>query len=114
MNRSAKTFVNLDKTSKALKKAKEEVGRLTIKNEESQKTITNLRETLRFSFPEKEHNKLLQVKYHLENKLQEADQKANLAEDEVFTYEEKNTKLSELNTKLMIALNNSKGSQDQG
>ena len=112
VNRSAKTFVNLDKASKALKKAKEEVGRLTNKNEESQKTIIKLRETLRFSFPEKEHNKLLQEKYHLENKLHEADQKAILAEDEVFTYEEKNTKLSELNTKLMIALNNSNGSQD--
>jgi hypothetical protein len=98
--------------TKALKKAKEEVGRLTNKNEESQKTITKLRETLRFSFPKKEHNKLLQEKYHLENKVQEADQNASLAEDEVITYVEKNTKLSELNTKLMIALNNSKGSQD--
>ena len=112
MNHSAKIFVNLDKTSKALKKAKEEVGRLTNKNEESQKTITKLRETLRFSFREQEHNKLLQEKYHLENQLQEAEQKASLAEDEVFTYEEKNPKLSELNTKLMIALNNSKGSQE--
>ena len=98
VNLSAKISVNLDTTSKALKKAKEEVGRLTNKNEESQKTITKLRETLRFSFPEKEHNKLLQEKYHLENKLQEADQKASLAEDEVFTFEEKNKKLSELNT----------------
>ena len=44
--------------------------------------------------------------------MQEADQKASIAENEVFTYVEKNTKLSELNTKLMIALNNSKGSQD--
>jgi DNA repair ATPase RecN len=50
VNHSAKTFANLDKTSKARKKAKEEVARLTNKNEESQKNITELRETLRFSF----------------------------------------------------------------
>jgi chromosome segregation ATPase len=106
VNHNAKTFVNLDKASKALKKAKEEVGRLKNKNEESQKTITKLRETLRFSFPEKEYNKLLQEKYQLEKKLQETDQKASL--DEVFTDEEKNTKLSELNTQLLIALNKSK------
>ena len=112
VNRSAKTFVNLDKASKALKKAKEEVGRLTNKNEESQKTIIKLRETLRFSFPEKEHNKLLQEKYHLENKLQEADQKASLAEDEVFMLKEQNTKMSVRERELMVALNNSKASQD--
>ena len=44
-NKSAKTFVNLDKTSKALKEAKEEVARLTKKNDESLKTISKLRET---------------------------------------------------------------------
>jgi hypothetical protein len=54
------------------------------KTDESLKIITELREALKFSFPEKEYNKLLQVKYHLENQLQEADQKASLADDEVF------------------------------
>ena len=34
-NKSANTFVDLDKTSKALKEAKEEIARLTKKNQES-------------------------------------------------------------------------------
>ena len=42
VNKSAKTFVNLDKTSKALKEAKEEIARLTKKNQESLKTISKL------------------------------------------------------------------------
>jgi hypothetical protein len=64
------------------------------------------------SFSEKENNELLQKKYYLENELSEANQKASLAEEEVFMYKVNNSKLSEQNTKLMIALVNSKGSQD--
>ena len=57
VNKSAKTFVDPDKTSKALKKAKEEIARLTKKTEESLKTISKLRET---TYPEVEYNKILQ------------------------------------------------------
>ena len=108
-NKSAKTFVNLDKTSKALKEAKEEIARLTKKNQESLKTISKLRET---TFPEEDYNRILQQKYHLESQLLEADEKVTSAEDEVFTFQEKNTKLSKEITNLMILLNNSKGCQD--
>ena len=45
MNKSAKTFVDHDKTSKALKNAKEEIARLTKKTEESLKIISELSET---------------------------------------------------------------------
>jgi hypothetical protein len=67
---------------------------LTKKTDGSLKTITELREALKFSFPENEYNKLLQEKYHLENQLQEANQRASLAEDEVFMLKEQNTKMS--------------------
>jgi hypothetical protein len=107
VNKSAKTFVNLDKTSKALKEAKEEIARLTKKNQESLKTISKLCET---TFPEEDYNRTLQQKYHLESQLLEADEKVTSAEDEVFTF--KNTNLSNEITNLMIPLNNSKGSYD--
>ena len=45
VNKSAKTFVDHDKTKQALKKAKEEVSRLTNKTNDSLKTITKLCET---------------------------------------------------------------------
>ena len=64
------------------------------------------------SFSEKQHNELLQKKYYHENELSEANQKASLTEEEIFMYKVNNSKLSEQNTKLMIALVNSKGSQD--
>ena len=109
VNKNAKISVDHDKTSKALKKAKEEIARLTNKTEESLKTISKLRET---TIPEEEYTKILQQKYHLETKMQEADDNASIAEGEVFTYKEKNKKLSKEITNLMIALNNSKGCQD--
>ena len=109
VNKNAKISVDHDKTSKALKKAKEEIARLTNKTEESLKTISKLRET---TIPEEEYTKILQQKYHLEIKMHEADDNASIAEGEVFTYKEKNKKLSKEITNLMIALNNSKGCQD--
>jgi hypothetical protein len=112
LKQSAKTVEDHDNIAKALKKAKAEVTRLTSKNDEAQNTIAKLRETMRQSFSEKEHNELLQKKYYLENEVSEANQKASLAEEEVFMYKVNNSKLSEQNTKLMIALANSKGSQD--
>jgi hypothetical protein len=108
-NKSAKTFVNLDKTSKALKEAKEEVARLTKKNDESLKTISKLRET---TLPREDYDRILQQKYHLEIQLQEADEKAIFAGDEVSSFKVKNTKLSKEITNLMLLLNNSKGCQD--
>ena len=56
LNKSAKTFVDHDKTKKALKKAKEEVSRLTNKTNEYLKTISNLRET---TIPKADYNKIL-------------------------------------------------------
>jgi hypothetical protein len=108
-NKSAKSFVNLDKTSKALKEAKEEVARLTKKNDESLKTISKLRET---TLPREDYDRILQQKYHLEIQLQEADEKAIFAGDEVSSFKVKNTKLSKEITNLMLLLNNSKGCQD--
>ena len=109
VNKSAKTFVDHDKTKQALKKAKEEVSRLTNKTNESLKTISKLRET---TIPEADYNKILQQNYHLKDQLLEADERATLAEDEIFTFKEQNAKLSKQVTKLMIALNNSNSSQD--
>ena len=109
VNKSAKTFVDHDTTKKALKKAKEEVSRLTNKTNESLKTIAKLRET---TIPEVEYNKILQQNYHLKDQLLEADERATIAEDEIFTFKEQNAKLSKQVTKLMIALNNSNSSQD--
>ena len=103
-NKSAKTFVDLDKTSKALKEAKEEIARLTKKSQESLKIISKLRET---TFPEEDYNRILQQKHYLESQLLEADEKVTIAEDEVFTFQQKNTKLSKENTNLMFLLNNS-------
>ena len=70
MNKSAKTFVDHDKTSKALKKAKEEIARLAKKAKESLKSITKLRETM---FPEVEYNKIMHQKYRLETLLEKAE-----------------------------------------
>ena len=42
VTKSAKTFAEHDKTSKGLKKNKDEIGRLTKKSEESLKTISKL------------------------------------------------------------------------
>ena len=78
VNKSAKTFVDHDTTKKALKKAKEEVSRLTNKTNESLKTIAKLRET---TIPEVEYNKILQQNYHLKDQLLEADERATIAED---------------------------------
>ena len=109
VSKNAKLFDDHDKTSEALKKAKEEIARLTNKTQESLKTITKLRAT---TIPEEEYTRILQQKYHLEDKLQEANDKASIAEDEVFTYKEKNKKLSKDITNLMVLLNNSKGCQE--
>ena len=49
---------------------------------------------------------------YLKDQLLEADERATLAEDEIFTFKEQNAKLSNQVTKLMIALNNSNSSQD--
>ena len=62
LKQSAKTVEDHDNIAKALKKAKAEVTRLTSKNDEAQNTIAKLRETMRQSFSEKEHNELLQKK----------------------------------------------------
>ena len=97
VNKIAKTFVDHDKTYKALKKAKEEIARLTQKNEQSLKTISKLRET---TFPKVEYSKILQQKYRLEEQLKEDDCKATI-EDEVHTHKEKNKKLSNEITKLL-------------
>ena len=109
VNKSAKTFADHDKSKKALKKANEEVSRLTKKTNESLKAITKLRET---SIPEADYNKMLQQNYHLKEQLLEADERANIAEEEIFTFKEQNAKLSNQVTKLMIALNNSNSCQD--
>jgi DNA-directed RNA polymerase delta subunit len=85
------------------------VSRLTNKTNESLKTISKLRET---TIPEADYNKILQQNYHLKDQLLEADERATLAEDEIFTFKEQNAKLSKQVTKLMIALNNSNSSQD--
>ena len=66
-------------------------------------------ETMRHSFSEKVHNELLQKKHYLENELSEANQKASIAEEEVFMYKVNISKLSVQNTKLMVALANSNG-----
>ena len=109
VNKSAKTFADHDKSKEALKKANEEVSRLTKKTNESLKAITKLRET---SIPEADYNKMLQQNYHLKEQLLEADERANIAEEEIFTFKEQNAKLSNQVTKLMIALNNSNSCQD--
>ena len=105
VSKNAKLFDDHDETSEALKKAKEEIARLTNKTQESLKTITKLRAT---TIPEEEYTRILQQKYHLEDKLQEAEDKASIAEDEVLTYTERNKKLSKNITNLMVLLNNSK------
>ena len=84
------------------------MSRLTNKTNESLKTIAKLRET---TIPEAEYNKILQQNYHLKDQLLEADERATIAEDEIFTFKEQNAKLSKQVTKLMIALNNSNSSQ---
>ena len=112
LKQSAKTVVDHDSNAKALKKAKAELTRLTNKNDEAQNTIEKLRETMRHSFSEKVNNELLQKKYYLENELSKANQKASIAEEEVFMYMLNNSKLSEQNTKLIVALANSNGRQD--
>ena len=66
VSKNAKLFDDHDKTSEALKKAKEEIARLTNKTQESLKTITKLRAT---TIPEEEYTRILQQKYHLEDKL---------------------------------------------
>jgi hypothetical protein len=67
---------------------------------------------MRCSFSEKVHDELLQKKHYLKNELSEANQKASIAEVEVFMYKVNITKLSVQNTKLMVALANSSGRQD--
>ena len=79
INKSAQTFSENDNSAKALKEAKEEIVRLNKKSNESLKTISKLRE--RKVFSEEDYTKVLQDKYRLENKLQEADEKAIFAED---------------------------------
>ena len=107
--KSAKTLAEHDKTSKALKSAKEEIVRLTKKSDESLKTISKLRAT---TVPQEKYDKAYQLKYHLENKLDETQDRVNLAEEEVASYREKNKKLSKEITTLMLLLNNSKGSKE--
>ena len=85
------------------------MSRLTKKTNESLKAITKLRET---SIPEADYNKMLQQNYYLKEQLLEADERANIAEEEIFTFKEQNAKLSNQVTKLMIALNNSNSCQD--
>ena len=68
VTKSVKTLAEHDKTSKALKSAKEEIVRLTKKSDEPLKTISKLRAT---TVPQKKFDKAYQLRYHLENKLKE-------------------------------------------
>ena len=54
-NKSAKTFAEHDKTSKGLKKAKDEIDRLTKKSKESLKTISKVRAT---TIPQEKYDKV--------------------------------------------------------
>ena len=67
------------------------MSRLKNKTNESLKPISKLRET---TIPEENYNKILQQSYHLKDQLLEADERATLAEDEIFTFKEQNAKLS--------------------
>ena len=107
--KSAKTFAEHDKTSQALKKAEEEIVRLTNKSNESLKIITKLRET---TVPLDKYEKAFHNRHHLENELEEALSRVTLGEDEVALHKEKNRKLSKENTNLIVLLNNSKGSKE--
>ena len=51
-------------------------------------------------------------RYHLEEELSDANEKAGLAQEEVSLYKVKNSKLSEQNVKVMASLTNSKSTQD--
>ena len=92
INKRAQTFSENDNSAKALKEAREEIVRLNKKSNESLKTISKLRE--RTVFSEEDYTKILQQKYRLENQLQEADNKAYLAEEEAFKHKEETKKLS--------------------
>ena len=92
INKSAQTFSENDKSAKALKEAREEIVRLNKKSNESLKTISKLREKTVFS--EEDYTKILQQKYRLENQLQEAENRADLAEEEAFKHKEETMKLS--------------------
>ena len=63
-------------------------------------------------FSEEDYTKILQQKYRLEDQLQEADNKANLAEEEAYMHKEETKKLSKKITSLMILLNNTQGSKE--
>jgi chromosome segregation ATPase len=112
LKQNSKTVEDHENNAKALKKSKVEITRLTNKNDEAQNIIEKLRETMRRSFSEKVHDELLQKKLHLENELAEANQKASIAEEEVFMYKVNIFKLSVQNIKLMVALANSSRRQD--
>ena len=101
-----------ENTMKELKKAKSGVSRLTIKVKDAQNTITKLHESLMLPLLEKQHNVLLQKKFNLADELSVAIKKANIAEEEAFTYKAKNSELSEQNVKLLVSLTNSKSSLD--
>ena len=107
--KSAKTPAEHDKTSKALKKAEEEIVRLTNKSNESLKIITKLRET---TVPLDKYEKAFHDRHHLENELEETRSRVTLGEDEVDLFKEKNSKLSKENTNLILLLNNTKGSKE--
>ena len=109
VTKSAKTFAELDKTSQALKKAEEEIVRLTKKSDESLKVITKLRAT---TVSQDKYDEAFQTRHHLENELEEALSRVTLGEDEVALQKEKNRKLSQENSNLMVLLNNSKGSKE--
>ena len=110
INKSAQTFSENDKSAKALKEAKEEIVRLNKKSNESLKTISKLRE--RTVFSEEDYTKILQQKYRLENQLQEADNKADLAKEEAFKHKEETKKLSKKITSLTSLLNNTHASKE--
>ena len=109
VTKSIKTSAEYDKTSKALKKAEEEIVRLSTKSDESLKTITKFHST---TVPQDKYDKAFQNRHRLEIEKEEAPDRATLAEDEVAIYKEKNKKLSKENTNLTFLHNNSKGSQE--
>ena len=74
------------------------------------KTTSKLREKTYFS--EEDYTKILQQKYRLENQLQEADNKAYLAEEEAFKHKEETKKLSKKITSLTTLLNNTHASKE--
>ena len=109
VTKSVKTSAEYDKTSNLLKKAEEEIVRLTKKSDKSLKTITKLRAT---TVPLDKYDKAIQNDYRLKIENEEAHDRATLAQDEVDIYKKKNKKLSKENTNLMLLLNNSKGSKE--